>query len=277
MDVAINSKLHPAVIRAGLLFNRGVVTSSNMRCQIMLDAFKQMITSYEGAADKELRRDLEAKLRPHISFLTECRPMSVSMRNAVKFLKLTISNLDPGLTDEAAKSVLLEEIDHFLRARIELAVAEISKLARDRIVDGDVIVTFSAPQAVETALVDAWRAGRRFSVHVIDTRAGREGRGLIERLSGQGVPCAYSLIHGAADAMKDATKVFLGAHTFFANGYMMAPCGAAVLALAAKAMGRPVLVCCETYKFWAQRVQTDSFVFNELGMCVGGGCRGFHV
>ena len=41
-----------------------------------------MIMSYEGAADKELRRDLEAKLRPHISYLTECRPMSVSMRNA---------------------------------------------------------------------------------------------------------------------------------------------------------------------------------------------------
>lgn len=59
-----------------------------------------MISSYEGAADKELRRDLEAKLRPHISFLTECRPMSVSMRNAIKFLKLTISNLDPSLTEE---------------------------------------------------------------------------------------------------------------------------------------------------------------------------------
>merc|ERR1712029_798361 len=32
----------------------------------------------------------------------------------------------------------------------------------------------------------------------------------------------------------------------------------------AKAQNVPVLVCCETYKF-SERVQTDSFVFNELG------------
>ena len=48
-----------------------------------------MIMSYEGAADKELRRDLEAKLRPHISYLTECRPMSVSMRNAINSVTTT--------------------------------------------------------------------------------------------------------------------------------------------------------------------------------------------
>merc|ERR1712004_838428 len=34
--------------------------------------------------------------------------------------------------------------------------------------------------------------------------------------------------------------------------------------LVAKSQNVPVLVCCETYKF-SERVQTDSFVFNELG------------
>jgi translation initiation factor eIF-2B subunit delta len=33
--------------------------------------------------------------------------------------------------------------------------------------------------------------------------------------------------------------------------------------LLAQAAGVPVLVCCETYKF-TERVQTDSFVYNEL-------------
>jgi len=32
----------------------------------------------------------------------------------------------------------------------------------------------------------------------------------------------------------------------------------------AKSHNKPVLLCCETYKF-CERVQTDSFVFNELG------------
>lgn len=40
--------------------------------------------------------------------------------------------------------------------------------------------------------------------------------------------------------------------------------GSGQVALVAKAHNVPVLVCCETYKF-CDRVQTDSFVFNELG------------
>ncbi len=35
------------------------------------------------------------------------------------------------------------------------------------------------------------------------------------------------------------------------------------MALLAQSAGVPVLVCCETYKF-TERVQTDSFVYNEL-------------
>lgn len=35
------------------------------------------------------------------------------------------------------------------------------------------------------------------------------------------------------------------------------------MALLAQSTGVPVLVCCETYKF-TERVQTDSFVYNEL-------------
>lgn len=40
--------------------------------------------------------------------------------------------------------------------------------------------------------------------------------------------------------------------------------GTAQVALVAQAYNKPVLVCCETYKF-SERVQTDSFVYNEIG------------
>ena len=60
------------------------------------------------------------------------------------------------------------------------------------------------------------------------------------------------------------TKVFLGAHALLANGYVMSRVGTAQVALVAKSFNVPVLVCCETYKF-SDRVQTDSFVFNEVG------------
>ena len=56
----------------------------------------------------------------------------------------------------------------------------------------------------------------------------------------------------------------LGAHAMLSNGVALSRVGTAAVAMAASANNVPVLVCCETYKF-SERVQTDSFVFNELG------------
>ena len=58
--------------------------------------------------------------------------------------------------------------------------------------------------------------------------------------------------------------MLLGAHALLANGYVMSRVGSAMISMVAKAFNVPVLVCCETYKF-SDRVQTDSFVSNELG------------
>lgn len=44
----------------------------------------------------------------------------------------------------------------------------------------------------------------------------------------------------------------------------MGSVGTSMVAMAAKARGVPVMVCCEAYKF-CERVQADSFVNNEIG------------
>lgn len=44
----------------------------------------------------------------------------------------------------------------------------------------------------------------------------------------------------------------------------MSRVGTAQIALIAKSFNVPVLVCCETHKF-SERVQTDAFVYNEIG------------
>jgi len=66
--------------------------------------------------------------------------------------------------------------------------------------------------------------------------------------------------------MLKVTKVLLGAHALLANGFVTSRIGSSQVALVARAYNIPVLVCCETYKF-CDHVQTDSFVFNELGIC----------
>lgn len=74
----------------------------------------------------------------------------------------------------------------------------------------------------------------------------------------------YSNITLLRTIILQVSKVFLGAHALLANGCVMSRIGSAMVTLVAKRSNVPVLVCCETYKF-CDRVQTDAFVFNELG------------
>ncbi len=75
---------------------------------------------------------------------------------------------------------------------------------------------------------------------------------------------SYAQVSALPYLMPEVTKAMLGAHAVLANGAVMGRVGTSQVALIAKAFHVPVLVCCETYKF-SERVQTDSFVFNELG------------
>lgn len=47
---------------------------------------------YKTPEGKVLSRDLASQLNTAIQFLVECRPLSVSMGNAIKFLKLQVGS-----------------------------------------------------------------------------------------------------------------------------------------------------------------------------------------
>ena len=80
-----------------------------------------------------------------------------------------------------------------------------------------------------------------------------------------GIHTTYIFLQSVSYIISEVTKVFLGAHAVFANGCVMSRVGTSQVALLAKSQNVPILVCCETYKF-SEKVQTDSFVFNELGI-----------
>ncbi|KAM7434426.1 Eukaryotic translation initiation factor2B [Porites harrisoni] len=116
--------------------------------------------------------------------------------------------------------------------------------------------------AVLKVLKDAHNAGKEFRV-VVDSRPKFEGRECLRRLVKHGIRCSYVLISTLWYVIKEVSKVFFGAHVLLANGYVKSRVGSSMVAMMAQAFNVPVLVCCETYKF-CDRVQTDSFVSNEL-------------
>lgn len=112
--------------------------------------------------------------------------------------------------------------------------------------------------------MDAHKEHIEFEVIIVDGRPLLEGKEMLRRLTEAGIRCTYVVINSVSFVMSSATKVLLGAHALLANGYVMSRMGTAQVALIAKAYNKPVLVCCETYKF-SEKVQTDSFVYNEIG------------
>ncbi len=117
----------------------------------------QVIQTYSTPAEKELRRDLDATIKPYItlvvlqliipviqyvylltycycweysilcfslcSFLSKCRPLSVSMGNAIKHLKLKISNIPPDVSEAEVRTYSFNQsIQPCLKAQCYLNV-----------------------------------------------------------------------------------------------------------------------------------------------------------
>lgn len=231
----------------------------------MLQAFREVIKDYSTPPEKTLSRDLTAKINNYVSFLIECRPQSISMGNAIRFLKPRIVNLPLTLTESEAKVSLCSDIDSFINEKIVLADKVIVRHAVTKIRDRDVLLTYGSSSIVEMILLYAHELGKRFRVVVVDSRPKLEGREMLSRLVGKGLSCTYTHINGVSYIMHEVTRVFMGAASVLSNGTVYSRVGTACVAMVAHAFRVPVLICCEAYKFH-ERVQLDSICSNELGM-----------
>lgn len=202
-----------------------------------------------------------------ITYLSTCRPLSISQGNAIRALKLAISSIDPSVPEASAKASLSDFIDSFIREKITVADQVIAGSAAQKIQDGDVIVTFAGSSIVKQTLLTAHKQGKKFRVSIIDSRPLFEGKNLARTLANAGLEVQYSLVNGISHAIKDATRVFLGAHAMTSNGRLYSRVGTALVAMSAKERAGgvevPVIVCCETVKF-TDRVALDSIVVNEI-------------
>lgn len=160
---------------------------------------------------------------------------------------------------------MIEKIETYASEQIETAAIAISLKVREKINNGDVILTYGCSSLIKRTLVEAYRdAELKFRVIVVDSRPDHEGQEMLKALTMLGISCTYVMINSISFIMPEVTKVLLGAHALLANGYVYSRVGTAQIALIANSCNVPVLVCCETHKF-SEKVQTDAFVFNELG------------
>lgn len=256
--------IHPDVYKVGLQYLAGDISGGNARCVAMLQAFLAAIKDYTTPPEKTLSRDLTAKISSYVRFLNECRPLSISMGNAIRFLKSRITNLPLALSELEAKTTLQSDIGRFINEKIVIADKVIVRHAVTKIRDGDILLTYGSSCVVEMILLQAHELGKQFRVVVVDSRPKLDGQKLLRRLVAKGLNCTYTHINAISYIMHEVTRVFLGASSVLSNGTVFSRVGTACVAMVAHAFRVPVLICCEAYKFH-ERVQLDSICSNELG------------
>lgn len=264
------SYLHPAVLLLGQQYASGGIRGANARCKAMLRTFQNLVMNYcysksSSFETNDLRQDIELRiLKPSFQYWTsECRIHSVTMGNAYSFVKIAISNLPRDVTIDLMKETLVETMEAYIRERIYFADRAISKYASTKIVNNDVILTFSKSDVIEYLLLQA-SAITSFRVICVDARPMLEGRQMMENLAKMGIECTYILLNAVSYVIGDVTKVLLGSAALFSDGSVLSRVGTACVALLAKSNHIPVLVCCESYKI-SHRVQLESITWNELG------------
>ncbi|XP_014467393.1 PREDICTED: translation initiation factor eIF-2B subunit delta [Dinoponera quadriceps] len=258
------SDIHPAIIGLGAEYSRRMIVGSNARCLALLTAVKEVIRDFVKPEQADFTRSLEVYLRDIVAYLHNCRPVAVSMQNAIRHLKWHMTNFPVTVSTDEAKTMLTNIIDIYKKEQIQLAGEAISITIQTKISNGNIILIYGFSSLICNILMDAHAAGTQFRVIVVDGRPWLEGREQLRRLVKHGIKCSYMFINAVSFIMPEVSKVFLGAHAILANGAVMSRIGTSQIALIAKAFNVPVLVACETHKTCG-RVQTDSIVYNELG------------
>lgn len=69
-----------------------------------------MISDFVTPAEKIFSRALESEVQIAVDFLHKCRPLAVSMTNALKFIKLLISQETSSDSDDKVRTKLNHEI-----------------------------------------------------------------------------------------------------------------------------------------------------------------------
>ena len=258
------SGLHPEVVKLGQAYANLSISGGNARCVAMLAIFKLVIQDYNTPPGKMMTRDLTNHINVIIQFLIDCRPLAVTMGNAIRFFKTKIGSIHPSTPDMEAKKVLIDTIDQFIQDKIIDASNAIAEIASLKIREGDVILTYAFSTSVLKTFQAAHASGCRFRVIVVDSRPHFEGKKMVSKLCEMGVSCTYAYVTSISYILPQVTSVFIGAASALANGTVVSRAGTAAVAVTANAFNIPVVVCCETYKF-SHRVQLDAITHNELG------------
>ncbi len=144
-----------------------------------------------------------------------------------------------------------------LRRKYDRDCWEAARVAANRIVDGDVLITISNSLCVRRVIKLLVDQGRRFEVYVMESRPGMEGLDTASYLNDLGVK-TYLIVDSAARFfMKNIKKAIIGAEAIAVNGAIVGKVGTSLLSLIANEARVRVFVVAPLYKFSLETIHGE--------------------
>lgn len=162
--------------------------------------------------------------------LSASRPTEPMLRNSIRHLEMM------GGPDE-----LLEKIQNDLD--------KIAKYGSEKIKNGMVAYTHCHSSVVNDILVHAKKSGKKFQVHVTETRPFMQGRLTAKQLSAAKIPVTLFVDSAARLALKKADIMMIGADSILSNGIVVNKIGSELMVDTANSYQVPVFVCTHSWKY----------------------------
>ncbi len=203
-------------------------------------ALKDVIKKSRAATKYRLIDELKKTRK----ILITTRPTEPCMRNTLKYI---LTNLD--VKDIISLKALLDErikkaLEHICKTRQTIAA-----IGSKKIKNGMTIFTHCHSSTVMSILKQAKKQGKRFQVHVTETRPLFQGRITATELAKARIPVTIFVDSAARIALKKADLFLFGADAITSEGKVINKIGTELFAEIAYKYDIPIFSCTDSWKY----------------------------
>ena len=255
--------LHPALIEYILSTSFDISVDENENCKRFMKAMHTMIEDEPISENERFIYSILRIIKVTMTLLNKIRMTTPGIGNCVRFIKAQLPKdkvLKTVAADEEFRAALLAAIDNFVREKIEDVESLLVRNVSNKLLDGDVVLTYGYSPIIIQALREASKE-KKFRIIVVDSRPSFISKRVVEQLPDLDV--RYVLISGLSYVMPEVTKVLIEPSGILSNNAALTPVGTAMIAMVAHEFDVPVLFVCGSYKFVGD-VRVDALAKNEI-------------
>ena len=233
-------------------------------CLELLNAFKNFIEISNEKTNGEYYEfvnSVKNMIDEITNIINENKDIGAGVFNTLEYLtqlKYSINKFQKDVKTIIIKNYLIDQINIFIKNKIQTKSIISDKSANHLIQNNDVILIYGKSKIFRNILLSAHKNNIKFKIIFVDNRRENHMIHEIEFFAKLGISVEYTYLNGVVGLIKNVTKVFIKAKSMLSNGYLQGQVGTSLLCCIANYFNKHVIAFCQTYKFW------DKIMLNSI-------------